>query len=55
LKNLFNNVLNEERFDAKCFLTDRALVLMDFLRHHTIIAEDDADLHRAYEYSQQLY
>jgi len=28
---------------------------MDFLKHHTMIAEDDADLNRAYEYSQQLY
>ena len=48
-------MINEDRFDIKCFQSDRALVCMDFLKHHTLLAEDDSDLHRAYEYSQQLY
>jgi hypothetical protein len=28
---------------------------MDYLRAKTITAEDDNDLNRAYEYSQELY
>ena len=55
LKNMIDMVLDEERFDVKCFQTDRALTCMDYLRRQTFEAEDFSDLERAYEFSQQLY
>lgn len=55
LKNLLSKVINEDRFDVKCFQSDRALACIDFLKLHTMLAEDDADLSTAYDYSQELY
>ena len=51
LKNLCNQILDEERFDVKCFQTDKALTYIDHLRNSTERAEDDLDLTRAYEFS----
>lgn len=55
LKLLCNQILDEDRFDVKCFQTDKALTYMDLLRDSANRAEDDLDLNRAYEYSQDLY
>lgn len=49
------NILQEEKFDVKCFQVDRAMVYLDQLKYSTINAQEDDDLSRAYDYSQTLY
>ena len=51
LKEICSQILNEDKFDVKCFQTDRALTYLDHLRSISQQCEDDQDLNRAYEYS----
>ena len=55
LKSLCQGILDEDKFDLKCFQTDRAMVYFDHLRGISQRAMDDQDLNRVYEYSQDLY